>query len=70
MFNRPDKNVNKSTRDRADRIYWVTCTIDALVVAMTEHSEYLPYNAEDYGKMLRMLTDEIKAESLGLIEFN
>lgn len=70
MFNRPDKNVNKSTRDQAERIYWVTCTIDALGVAMTEHSEYLPYNAEDYGKMLRMLTDEIKTESLDLIEFN
>ena len=33
MFNRPDKNVNKSTRDRVERIYWVTCTIDALGVA-------------------------------------
>ena len=33
MFNRPDKNVNKSTRDRAERIYWVTCTIDALGAA-------------------------------------
>ncbi len=70
MFNRPDINVNKSTRDRAERIYWIARTIDVLGTSMIENRESSTYSMHEYGKMLRTLTDEIQTESLDLIDFN